>query len=275
VWQGFGSWNRAIEHTALGKCNTMRIELLHPNPTDEKELLKKLEHVELPEHNVIHIQEFTLPDPEPYFWTADTMQKMPWFGTETVLPTLSFAVMFAINCLLSWRTLQRHSLTPEFLSALASPEHPESKVLDVLRRLWNPHESAKSLNTAQPDRAASILDTLKNYHSSPSPSLSLPSTYVGTYRAIITPSNVHFFGPIPETSCRVLRQQGQETFEFDDMLSNIRTWMDRGIQMGDRHYKFLLYSTTQLREHQCWFFAEEGELTVSKLRHSLGQFKEM
>jgi len=43
VWQGFGSWNRAIEHTALGKCNTMRIELLHPNPTDEKELLKKLE----------------------------------------------------------------------------------------------------------------------------------------------------------------------------------------------------------------------------------------
>lgn len=43
--------------------------------------------------------------------------------------------------------------------------------------------------------------------------------------------------------------------------------------MCDRHYQFLAFSSSQLREHSCWMFASmEDYITVDTIRAGMGNF---
>ena len=43
--------------------------------------------------------------------------------------------------------------------------------------------------------------------------------------------------------------------------------LHNGIKIGDRHYEFLAFSASQLRDHSCWFFAPNNDLTANDIRN--------
>jgi hypothetical protein len=45
-----------------------------------------------------------------------------------------------------------------------------------------------------------------------------------------------------------------------------------GIQIGTTRYEFLAFSSSQLREHGCWFFAPTNELNADSIRSWMGRF---
>ena len=56
--------------------------------------------------------------------------------------------------------------------------------------------------------------------------------------------------------------------------------MQNGFEVAGRHYRFLGYSTSGLREHSTWFMCEfdhpiEGRVTVDGIRKGLGTFKDI
>ncbi|CAF1206049.1 unnamed protein product [Rotaria sp. Silwood1] len=49
--------------------------------------------------------------------------------------------------------------------------------------------------------------------------------------------------------------------------------MINGINICDRHYEFLAFSSSQLREHSCWMFASlNNDLSANQIRELMGDF---
>ncbi len=58
------------------------------------------------------------------------------------------------------------------------------------------------------------------------------------------------------------------------MYERIKKILMRGIIMCDRHYQFLAFSSSQLREHSCWMFATPNSATtVDTIRDWMGDFR--
>lgn len=43
-----------------------------------------------------------------------------------------------------------------------------------------------------------------------------------------------------------------------------------GIEIAGRLYEFLAFSSSQLREHGCWFFSSSGNVTPNSIRSWMG-----
>lgn len=48
--------------------------------------------------------------------------------------------------------------------------------------------------------------------------------------------------------------------------------MTHGFRLGEKQFKFLHYSSSQMKAHACWFINETETLTYSNLMQSLGSF---
>jgi len=58
------------------------------------------------------------------------------------------------------------------------------------------------------------------------------------------------------------------------MYERIKKILMYGIMMCDRHYEFLAFSSSQLREHSCWMFAAPNSATtVDTIRQWMGDFR--
>lgn len=66
--------------------------------------------------------------------------------------------------------------------------------------------------------------------------------------------------------------EGQKIAE--EITERIRTVLRDGLRLGDRHYRFLAFSSSQLRDHACWFYgeSENSEWTCAKIRAWMGEF---
>jgi len=53
----------------------------------------------------------------------------------------------------------------------------------------------------------------------------------------------------------------------DALYNRIFYTLHNGIKIGDRHYEFLAFSASQLRDHSCWFFAPNNDLTANDIRN--------
>lgn len=120
--------------------------------------------------------------------------------------------------------------------------------------------------------------------------------------AIVTPTTVFFEGPFPERSNRVIRQylanqdsfmrvafvdENRLSFRFDrevdgrDFVNKrVRKMLRDGLDVGGRHFRFLAYSQSALKEHAVWFVKpfrdpERGEVNASTIIASLGSFKKL
>ncbi|GBB90958.1 hypothetical protein RclHR1_18010004 [Rhizophagus clarus] len=103
-----------------------------------------------------------------------------------------------------------------------------------------------------------------------------PRSYCGMVRKIVVASTTSYIiTPTIETSNRVIRYFRDKKDHFlrvqfvDEALGKVGSSNDtvnlalydkvyytlhHGITIGDRHYEFLAFSASQLRDHSCWFF---------------------
>jgi hypothetical protein len=58
------------------------------------------------------------------------------------------------------------------------------------------------------------------------------------------------------------------------LYQRIKAILRQGILVCDRHYEFLAFSSSQLREHSCWMFAPlNPEVNADKIRQWIGDFR--
>ena len=58
------------------------------------------------------------------------------------------------------------------------------------------------------------------------------------------------------------------------MYERIKNILINGVNVCDRNYQFLAFSSSQLREHSCWMFAApDDNCTVDTIREWMGDFR--
>lgn len=57
------------------------------------------------------------------------------------------------------------------------------------------------------------------------------------------------------------------------IYERIKKILIQGINICDRHYEFLAFSSSQLREHSCWMFSSLGSTTAASIREWMGDFR--
>lgn len=112
--------------------------------------------------------------------------------------------------------------------------------------------------------------------------------------ATITPTKIYFDEPNYEASNRILRLYQEKidrflrvTFKeenFDKLFVNedddlditdrrIVNILKRGFYLAGRHYEFLAFSSSQLRDQSCWFVASDGNFNANYIRSTMGDFR--
>ncbi|UJR27682.1 hypothetical protein I4U23_008960 [Adineta vaga] len=162
-----------------------------------------------------------------------------------------------------------------------------------------PHESQKSLFTSSKVSIGTfsrllmyaLEQLLEKYELYRIPMTGIFVTKVELRTANMNPS---FIRPYREEKCPVTRQfeKYQDRFlrvtfrdedyrvlhNYNDSMSTIyeriKKILIQGINICDRHYEFLAFSSSQLREHSCWMFASiKNDVTVDTIHNWMGNFQ--
>ncbi|KAF7080288.1 hypothetical protein CFC21_084390 [Triticum aestivum] len=126
---------------------------------------------------------------------------------------------------------------------------------------------------------------------------------VYVYRVQITPAKVYFYGPEINVSNRVVRNYADDLDNFlrisfvDEDCEKLRSTdlsprsapgnnarrtalynrilsvLSNGITIGNKHFEFLAFSSSQLRDNSAWMFASRPGLSASDIREWMGNFR--
>ncbi|KAG2653839.1 hypothetical protein PVAP13_1NG415300 [Panicum virgatum] len=135
-----------------------------------------------------------------------------------------------------------------------------------------------------------------------SSNISLGDGLVYVHRVQVTPAKVYFYGPEINVSNRVVRHFSADLDNFlrisfvDEDCEKLRSVdlsprsasgndarrtalynrvlsvLSNGISIGDKHFEFLAFSSSQLRDNSAWMFASRPGLTASDIRKWMGDF---
>ncbi|KAI9829426.1 MAG: hypothetical protein M1819_006363 [Sarea resinae] len=195
---------------------------------------------------------------------------------------LSFAVRYQLEVCISQGCLNEHNLSSEFITKLIQMEELAAKellehVASEKARIYNPMD----------------IFNIKDIKGSSS-KLKLPHYCVLMRSATVTPAMVYFDNPAVETTNRVVRQHIEDCDRFlrvrfmdekfqgriysseghqdNEVFTRIKRTMANGITIGDRHFEFLAFGNSQLREHGAYFFAPLPHKTAADIRRGMGKF---
>jgi RNA-dependent RNA polymerase len=112
--------------------------------------------------------------------------------------------------------------------------------------------------------------------------------------ARVTPTTIYYNTPSVDASNRIVRKYSEMADHFlrvrftdektegrinssmndnnNEVFTNVKRTLSNGITIGDRHYEFLAFGNSQLREHGAYFFANGGPITAASIRAWMGQF---
>jgi RNA-dependent RNA polymerase len=233
------------------------------------------------------------PADEPIIWKVLDKHKTVGNGTASSnlrdlmnsYTTLSFPVRYQLEVCVSHNYLSEYTIEQAFLSQLASLS--PTKALQFLK--------AVDLRGQKFLKPADIFEELE--FRKPVRKPKLPDNCIEIHHATVTPTKIYFNTPSVEITNRVIRQYKQHAdrflrvrFEDDDyrgstrlfpsvnnkmtnIFERVRRTLTHGIEMGDRHYKFLAWGNSQLREHGAYFFADlPGVITAGNIRAKMGEF---
>ncbi|CAG8489996.1 3781_t:CDS:10, partial [Racocetra fulgida] len=196
--------------------------------------------------------------------------------------TLQFDVAYMIESNISHSFLNEYNLSEDFYKILSQQSSGIAlRILETIaarkKRVYDPltilkNEILKLLN----------VDVKAKY---------VPSYCVMMRKVVVTPTTMYILPPSMETSNRVIRhfQNCKDNFlrvQFTDeasgkvgansgndaLYNRVYQTLVSGIKIGDRHYEFLAFSSSQLRDHSCWFFAPTDKLTADDIRNWMGDF---
>ncbi|KAK8758336.1 hypothetical protein V5799_004029 [Amblyomma americanum] len=217
-----------------------------------------------------------------------------------LMPKLKFACCYALNALIQ--------MSDDILVQLLLLEKQELDAILMKLELYAAH------NEGALEEALFNIATVLERHSFVTFSATLPAlfemlckTYVPTKvpqgtcmvrRLFVTPSRVFFLRPAVHTENRVLRKFDpsyalrvsfrDDHFEFlshtlafqDDkremMDKVVGRFLRDGIKIGDRHFKLLASSVSQLRDHGLWLYAKDSHgNSVESIRAWMGDFSQI
>lgn len=198
---------------------------------------------------------------------------------------LPFSVRYCLEACISQNIFSEYNITENFLKVLSDlPEHKARRLLIRIlvggQPFYNSQEIFERLEFQQPVRE-----------------FLLPENCSEVYHATVTATTILLHSPTVEMSNRIVRQYWQHAdrflrvrFEDDEyrgatkiyaasnnrmilIFNRVKRALRHGLQIGGRHYEFLAWGNSQLREHGTYFFANvPGGLTASHIRAVMGIF---
>ncbi|KAG9298243.1 hypothetical protein G9A89_002731 [Geosiphon pyriformis] len=194
---------------------------------------------------------------------------------------LDFDVLYMVESNITHNYLHDYNLTPEFFELLA--RQPKEVAIEIMKTFAAPKKRIF-------DPSAELLKLNGNIRPE---NIKPPEYCVLMRKAVITPTHMYLLLPTMETSNRIIRHfrdhrdhflrvqftdEGSETISSsfgknnDSLYNRVYRTLCKGIRIGNRHYEFLAFSSSQLREHSCWFFASTTSLTADDIRAWMGDF---
>ncbi|KAM0268406.1 hypothetical protein ACHAQH_009987 [Verticillium albo-atrum] len=204
---------------------------------------------------------------------------------EPLPPTrfFDFPVQYQLEVCISRGILCEYKLSQEFLDSLRGLEQNRAKWIleyfaDRGKVVGNPMD---------------IFDSNEANYYYPNPIV--PHYCAVIRKVVVTPTTLYLNSPGVEASNRVIRkyQHVHDRFlrvQFTDELTRGRIStrakmeldhyvfkrvylaMINGIRIGDRHYKFLAFGNSQIRECGAYFFCETEHLKCAEMRDWMGDF---
>ncbi|KAJ2957340.1 hypothetical protein NQZ79_g6942 [Umbelopsis isabellina] len=198
---------------------------------------------------------------------------------------LPFDVLYMLECVVQARFLNEYNLEEPFYDILKKLDPDIScRIMEIFmntrKRVWNP---VREFHDTWDKLGSQLLKPRK-----------VPAQYAFIRKFLVTPSTMYPQIPNMETTNRVVRHFHQYADRFarvqflDDSLgrvggsnrgfsneaiyNRIFDVLQNGIQVGSRRYEFLAFSSSQLREHGCWFFAPTKDLRANHIRAWMGNF---
>ncbi|KAI9251659.1 RNA dependent RNA polymerase-domain-containing protein [Helicostylum pulchrum] len=215
---------------------------------------------------------------------ASTLPK-PLGHVERSGLNLSFDVLYLLESIISYHYVNQYNLTDIFYNQLKQLEPDIScgllNYIALSKKIV--YDPALEFNRIWDKKGMKVKDQR-----------SIPSHCAMLRKVIITPSHMYIQPPSLETTNRVVRHYREYSDRFirvqfmdegfnrvgpsldqktkEVVYSRIYQILKRGIQIGDRRYEFLAFSSSQLREQGCWFFAPTADLTPDMIRSWMGVF---
>ncbi|KAG2218226.1 hypothetical protein INT45_000768 [Circinella minor] len=210
-----------------------------------------------------------------------------------------FEAFYTLECFISNHRLHPDNLTDEFYTTLCRlPTLDAIEALKVIcfkedKRVWDPAQALEEWVQTQNYFGGG---NRNKHHHSRLHRRRKSSRIVRVYKALVTPTTIQFELPQPEMSNRVIREYKEYADRFlrvqfveeglgplintgstrflisDRLFDRILEVITQGIHIGDRHYEFLAFSSSQLRTHGCWFFCATDDLNCDTIRNWMGTF---
>jgi len=61
--------------------------------------------------------------------------------------------------------------------------------------------------------------------------------------------------------------------QFDEVYARVYRTLKDGLMVGGRHFEFLAFGNSQLRDHGCYMFHSDENLTAEMIREWMGIFE--
>src|SRR6185312_8719061 len=194
---------------------------------------------------------------------------------------LDFDVLYMLECNITHGYLHDYNLNDEFMDFLA-----QQKKETALTILDNFHQRKQRLY----DPLSHLMFEVAKLQGGDSRQETVPSSCVMMRKVVITPSKMYILPPTMEPSNRTIRyfEDHKERFlrvQFNDengslpsgngdnhvsVFNRVHRTLVNGIQIGNRKYEFLAFSSSQLRDRSCWFFAPTEKLSADDIRKWMG-----
>lgn len=197
---------------------------------------------------------------------------------------LSFDLRYQLEVCLSNGRLSEYSIGKAFLQKLKAVAEAKAKQMLV-------HVDSYGEEILDP---MSIFEDIR--FQKPVRGRQLPKNCIMIHGVTVTATSVKVHTPSVEVSNRVIRKHAQFAdrflrvrFEDDEyrgqtkiyagsnnkmqlVIERVKRALSSGIHVAGRHYEFLAYGNSQLRERGVYFFASTKSLTASMIRAEMGAF---
>ena len=199
---------------------------------------------------------------------------------------LDFEVRYQLEVCISEGRLNEYTISRSFVERLRKLER--TMAIDLL-------ESVSAHETRFYDPMA--IFNLKELQRKKSKKNRLPNYCTIVRSAVVTPSTIYFSSPTIEISNRVVRQYTNHSNHFlrvrfsdekpkgrlyaarnntmTHVYQRIKETLTNGISIGDRHYEFLAFGNSQLREHGAYFYNPIPHVTTDRIRAWMGDFEDI
>ncbi|KIX95791.1 uncharacterized protein Z520_08499 [Fonsecaea multimorphosa CBS 102226] len=225
-------------------------------------------------------------DGAPFWRMLGDTSSLQSLSDQLSCPYLDFDLRYQLEVCISKGWLNEYSLDKNFLQHLTGmrPERAKQMLVHVdsyQRRVYDPMSIFTDLRYSKPVRARA-----------------LPSNCAEIYHATVTATRILFHTPSVEITNRIVRKYRRFSdrflrVRFEDephrgqtrlypatngkmklIFERVRRTLKNGIVLGDRHYEFLAWGNSQLREHGAYFFASSQNpvITADSIRRDMGTF---